>query len=73
MMQPLETFERQPTLLLSRAGVPLMNHCGILVQLMCTAVTVASIMAEAIVSGVNNAREGTEVERSHALNSRDIS
>ena len=50
-----------------------MNHCGILVQLMCTAVTVASIMAEAIVSGVNNTREGTEVERSHALNSRDIS
>ena len=34
-----------------------MNHCGILVQLMCTTVTLASIMAEAIVSGVNNARE----------------
>ena len=36
-----------------------MNHCGILVQLVCSAVTLASIMAEAIVSGVNNAREVT--------------
>ena len=58
MMQPLETFERQPTLLLSRSSTDesLWDFGATDVY---AAVTLASIMAEVIVSGVNNTREVT--------------
>ena len=58
MMQPLETFERQPTLLLSRSSADesLWDFGATDVY---AGVTLASIMAEVIVSGVNNTREVT--------------
>ena len=58
MMQHLETFERQPTLLLSRSSTDesLWDFGATDVY---AAVTLASITAEVIVSGVNNTREVT--------------